>query len=108
MNELNHFDEKGNPVFGNPEPGQIHIEDIREIHEGIKDFCRDVLENFGDIILRVPIDKNFVDAWVDSFVRDKFIVAPKLRTIFEFDDVYCNDLHGNALDFYRNQIDGNG
>ena len=104
--QLLHFDAEGKPVFGEAEPGQIHFKEIEEVHEGIKDFCRDVLENFGDIILRLPIDKNFVDAWVDSFVRDEFIVPPELRTIFEFDDIYCNDLHGNALDFYLNQING--
>ncbi|MBQ4404714.1 MAG: glycosyltransferase [Selenomonadaceae bacterium] len=99
--QLQYFDAAGKPVFGEPEPGQSHFEELKEIHEGIKDFCRDVLENFGDIILRVPIDKNFVDAWVDSFLRDSFIIAPNLRGIFDFDDVYCNALHGNALDFYK-------
>ncbi len=42
-----------------------------------------------------------VDAFVDSFLRDSFIIAPNLRGIFDFDDVYCNALHGNALDFYK-------
>lgn len=98
--QLQYFDAEGKPVFGEPEPGQKFFKDICEIHEGVKDFCRDVLEVFGDIILRVPIDKNFVDAWVGAFVRDSFIIPPKLRGIFDFDDVYCNALHGNALDFY--------
>lgn len=102
--QLQYFDADGKPVFGEPEAGQIHFKDISEIHEGIKDFCRDVLENFGDIILRVPIDKNFVDAWIGSFIRDESIVPEKLRHIFDFDDVYCNTMHGNALDLYRNQI----
>lgn len=98
--QLQYFDAEGKPVFGEPEPGQKFFKDICEIHEGIKDFCRDVLEIFGDIILRVPIDKNFIDAWVNSFVRDSFIIPTKLHGIFDFDDVYCNDMHGNALDFY--------
>ena len=99
--QLQHFDATGKPIFGEPEPGQIHFDDILEIQEGIKDFCRDVLEMFGDIILRVPIDKDFVDAWVDSFVKDGYILPKRLRRIFDFDDEYCNALHGNALDFYQ-------
>lgn len=102
--QLMHFDAEGNPIFGKPEPGQIHFKEIEEVHEGIKDFCRDVLESFGDIILRVPIDKNFVNAWIRSFVRDIFIVPPKLHGIFDFDDIYCNDLHGNALEYYRQNL----
>ena len=99
--QLQYFDATGKPVFGEPEPGQIHFEEIKEVHEGIKDFCRDVLETFGDMILRVPIDKNFVDAWIYSFVRDKFIVSQELFSIFDLKDEYCNTLHGNALSFYR-------
>lgn len=102
--QLQHFDTTGKPVFGEPEAGQIHFKDVLEINEGIKDFCRDVLEIFGDIILRVPIDKDFVDAWVSSFVRDVFIVPENLRTVFEFDDMYCNTLHGNVLDFYQHSL----
>ena len=98
--QLKHFDEAGKPVFGEPEPGQKYFGEISEIHDGIKDFCRDVIEIFGDILLRVPIDKNFVDAWVRAFMSDKKIVAPELREIFTLDDEYCNTFHGNALDFY--------
>ena len=99
--QLQHFDAAGKPVFGEPEPGQIHFDNILEIHEGIKEFFRDVLEIFGDIILRVPIDKDFVDAWVRAFVNDTKIIAPNLHEIFALEDDYCNTFHGNALDFYR-------
>ena len=99
--QLKNFDAEGKPVFGEPEPGQIHFAEIAEVHEGIKDFCRDVLKNFGDIILRVPIDKNFVDAWIESFIKDSFIVPQNLKAIFDLEDEYCNTMHGNALDFYR-------
>lgn len=98
--QLKHFDEEGKPVFGEPEPGQRYFSDINAIHRGIKEFCRDVTGVFGDILLRVPIDKNFVNAWVRAFVSDKKIVAPKLREVFALDDDYCNTFHGNALDFY--------
>ena len=103
--QLKHFDATGNPVFGAPEPGQLHFREISAIHEGIKDFCRDVAEVFGDILLRVPIDKNFVDAWVRAFMSDKKIIAPELREIFTLDDEYCNTFHGNALDFYLSELD---
>ena len=102
--QLKFFDAEGKPIFGEPEAGQIHIKDIAEIHEGIKDFCRDVLENFSDIILRVPIDKNFVNAWIEAFIRDETILPKNLHSVFDFDDFYCNGMHGNALDFYRMQI----
>ncbi|MBD3879035.1 MAG: glycosyltransferase [Quinella sp. 1Q5] len=102
--QLQYFDDLGKPTFGEPEAGQIHFADILEINEGIKDFCCDVLKNFSDIILRVPIDKDFVDALVDSFVRDGFILPKKLRTVFDFDDVYCNSLHDNAFDFYQQSL----
>ena len=98
--QLKHFDEDGKPVFGEPEPGQKYFREISEIHAGIKEFCTDVIDVFGEILLRVPIDKNFVDAWVRAFVKDKKIVAPELRDIFALDDDYCNTFHGNALDFY--------
>ena len=103
--QLKNFDAAGNPIFGEPEPGQNCFEDIREIHEGIKDFCRDVFEIFGNIILRVPIDNNFVDSWVRAFVHDRKIVAPELREIFTLDDDYCNTFHGNALDFYLGNME---
>ena len=102
--QLQYFDAAGKPVFGEPEAGQINFAELLEINEGVKDFCCDVLENFGEIILRVPIDKDFVDAWVDSFVRDGFILPKRLRKIFDFDDIYCNALHGNALDFYQQSL----
>lgn len=98
--QLIHFDEAGSPIFGEPEPGQRYFGEISSIHDGIKDFCRDVTNIFGDILQRVPIDKNFVNAWVRAFVSDKKIVAPKLREVFTLDDDYCNTFHGNALDFY--------
>lgn len=99
--QLKNFDAEGTPIFAEPEPGQNHFGEIREIHEGIKDFCRDVMEIFGDIILRVPIDENFVDSWVRAFVNDTKIISPNLRGIFALDDEYCNTFHGNALDFYH-------
>ena len=102
--QLQHFDAEGKPVFGEPEVGQKNFDKISEINEGVQDFCRDVPEIFGDIILRVPIDKKFIDAWINSFVRDGFIIPPELRAVFDFDDVYCNALHGNALDFYRQSL----
>ncbi|MBR4153713.1 MAG: glycosyltransferase [Selenomonadaceae bacterium] len=102
--QLKNFDVQGRPVFGEPEPGQNRFDDIREIHEGIKDFCRDVMAIFGDIILRVPIDKNFVEAWVRAFVNDTKIIASELRGIFTIDDEYCNTFHGNALDFYLGNV----
>ena len=43
---------------------------FEELRAGAKDYCRDVMENFGDIIQRVPIDKNFVDAWRRAFLSD--------------------------------------
>ena len=52
----------------------LDVPENEELHGGIKDFCRDVLEIFGDIILQVPIDKNFVDAWTEAFDADKKIL----------------------------------
>ena len=98
--QLKNFDADGKPIFAEPEPGQNNFGEIREIHEGIKDFCRDVMEIFGDILLRVPIDIDFVDVWVKAFVNDTKIISPNLRGIFALDDEYCNTFHGNALDFY--------
>ena len=98
--QLKYFNAAGKPVFDEPEPGQKYFKEISEIHEGIKDFCRDVLEIFGDIILRVPIDNDFINSWVRGFVKDKKIVAPELREIFMLDDDYCNTFHGNAFEFY--------
>ena len=98
--QLKYFDADGKPVFGEPEPAQFQIEDIREVHEGIKDFCRDVITNFGKYILRTDIDFKFIDVWVRSFVHDENIVAPELKKIFAFDDKYCNTFTGNALDLY--------
>ena len=102
--QLLHFDAEGKPIFGAPEVGQIHFDELEEINAGVKDFFSDVLEIFGDVLLRVPLDKKFIDAWVSSFVRDGFIIAPNLRAVFDFDDLYCNGLHGNALDFYRQSM----
>ncbi|MBR3745390.1 MAG: hypothetical protein IKN27_00325, partial [Selenomonadaceae bacterium] len=103
--QLQNFDEDGKPIFGTPEPGQTYFKEIGEVHEGIKDFCRDVTEIFGDILLRVPVDEKFVDAWVRSFVKDKQIIAPELRKIFTLDDEYCNTFHGNALELYFSGAD---
>lgn len=103
--QLNHFDKAGNPIFGEPEPGQNFISEIREVHEGVKDFCRDVLEHFGEYILKIPIDFDFVDAWVRSFVQDEEIISDELKKIFSIDDEYCNTFNGNALDFYLNGLD---
>lgn len=103
--QLNHFDEEGKPIFGEPEPGQNVISEIREVHEGIKDFCRDVLEHFGEYILKIPVDFNFVDAWVRSFIQDEEIISEELKKIFSIDDEYCNTFNGNALDFYLKGLD---
>lgn len=103
--QLKNFDANGKPVFGKPEPGQRHFAEINAIHEGIKDFCRDVAETFGDILLRVPLDINFVDVWIRAFMNDDKIVAPELREIFMLDDDYCNTFHGNAFEFYQRGLD---
>lgn len=103
--QLKNFDASGKPVFGEPESGQRHFAEIKAIHEGIKDFCRDVVESFGDILLRVPVDINFVDVWVRAFMSDDKIVAPELREIFMLDDDYCNTFHGNAFEFYLLGLD---
>ena len=98
--QLKHFDADGKPVFGTPEPGQRNFAEINAIHEGVKDFCRDVAEIFGDILPRVTLDKNFVEVWVRAFMSDDKIVSPELREIFALDDEYCNTFHGNAFEFY--------
>lgn len=102
--QLNSFDEEGKPIFGKPEPGQKFIEEIREVHEGVKDFCKDVLNIFGEYILKIPIDFDFADAWVKFFVQDEEIVSYELKKIFSFDDEYCNTFKGNALSFYLNGL----
>ena len=104
--QLKFFDEEGNPIFGNPEPAQFQIGDIREVHEGISAFCRDVLEIFGEYILKIPIDFDFVDKWVRSFVDDEEIIAPEVKNIFNFDDEYCNTFTGNAFDLYLHGLNG--
>ena len=103
--QLNSFDAEGKPIFGEPEPGQNFIEEIREVHEGIKDFCRDVLNIFGEYILKTPIDFDFSDAWVKFFVQDENIISDDLKKIFSIDDEYCNTFNGNALDFYLKGLD---
>lgn len=103
--QLQCFDAEGKPIFGKPEPGQKYFDEISEIHEGIKDFCRDVTEIFGDILLRVPIDKNFVNAWVKSFMNDDKIIAPELQDLFAVEDDYCNTFHGNAFEFYMQGLE---
>ena len=36
-------------------------------------------EIFGDILLRMTIDADFVDAWTAAFVSDKKIIADNLK-----------------------------
>ena len=103
--QLKHFAADGKPVFGKPEPGQRNFAEINAIHEGIKDFCRDVAEIFGDILPRVPIDIDFIDTWVRAFMSDDKIVSPELREIFTLDDDYCNTFHGNAFEFYMRGLE---
>ena len=103
--QLKNFDANGKPVFGEPEPGQLHFAELNAIHEGVKDFCRDVAEVFGDILLRVPLDKDFVDVWIRAFMSDDKLVPTELREIFTLDDDYCNTFHGNAFEFYRRGLD---
>ena len=45
-----------------------------EFRAGAEDFCRDVSEIFGDVIKRVPIDDDFVEAWSRAFDDDKKIL----------------------------------
>lgn len=103
--QLLNFDDEGKPIFGIPEPGQTYFDEISEVHAGIKDFCRDVTEIFGDILMRVPIDEKFVDSWVRAFVSDRKIISPELRKIYTLDDEYCNTFHGNALELYFSGAD---
>ena len=104
--QLQYFDADGKPIFGTPEPAQFSIDDIAEVHEGIKDFCRDVLEHFGEYILQFPIDFNFVDAWVRGFVHDGQTFSEEVKKIFAFDDEYCNTFTGNAVDLYLYGLNG--
>ena len=64
-----------------------HSEEVSAIHEGIKDFCRNVIKIFGDIILRVPTDKIFVDAWLSAFMDDKKILSPNLQKVLAFNNL---------------------
>lgn len=58
-----------------------NLEEIEELRAGAKDFCRDVLEIFGDIMLRVPIDENFVSAWCRAFDDDNLLANIALKEI---------------------------
>ncbi len=69
--------------------GQKHFDEANKIFDGVKDFCRDVTEIFGDILLRVPIDEIFVDAWIDAFVSDEKIIAPELKKSFDGSDYFA-------------------
>lgn len=64
-----------------PDDKSEHLDKIREVHEGIKDFCRDVVKIFGDVLLRVPADEIFVDAWLAAFHDDKKILVPELQRV---------------------------
>ena len=55
--------------------------------------------------MKIPVDFNFVDAWVRSFVQDEEIISDELKKIFSIDDEYCNTFNGNALDFYLKGLD---
>jgi len=104
--QLQYFDADGKPIFGMPEPAQKNIKEIAEVYEGIQDFCRDVLEHFGEYILKFPIDFNFADAWVRGFVHDGQTFSDEVKKIFAFDDEYCNTFTGNAVDLYLHGFNG--
>ena len=59
--------------------GHRNFDTVSNIHGGVKDFCRDVTEIFGDILMRVELDDNFVDAWTAAFNSDKKIIADNLK-----------------------------
>lgn len=63
------------------EQSHKHFNAAEDVHKGVKDFCHDVTEIFGDILLRVPIDDKFVDAWTAAFMSDKKIIADDLKKI---------------------------
>ena len=93
---------KAVPVYGSKGFAQEHVDSLRSIHVGVQDYCRDVLDTYGERMLDVPIHKELMNAWIAAFVQDKNLLDDSLKEFYAIDDPFCNTTGGNVLDFYRN------
>lgn len=89
------------PIYGPKGVPQENIDSLREIHEGVQEFCKDVIDTYGNILLDMPIDVSFLDAWITCFVLDDSMLEKKLKEFFVIDDTFCNQALENVLDLYR-------
>ncbi len=107
--QLNYFErqkEKIVPIYGEKEFAQKNIDSLQNIHVGILDYCKDVLDTYGTSVLDIPMDTSFLDDWMTCFVLDEGMLDDGLKAFYVIDDSFCNLAVNNVLDFYRHGRNG--
>lgn len=99
--QLLYFDENINPVYGKPGIGQANINSLIEVHKGIEDYCKSLVETYGDKLFDLNVDLQFFDSWIKTFIKMPKECASEIKEIFISDDDYCNGVENNILDFYK-------
>jgi len=105
--QLNYFQSENGqpvPVFGDKSVAQTEFASLGEIHQGIEDFCRDVVNTFGRSLLNMELDTSFLDEWIRSAVLDQGLIADELKSIYMIDDPFCNTTNENVLDIYNKGV----
>lgn len=100
--QLLHFNEDGEPVYGNLGSGQKHIDELKKIHEGVEHYCKDLVTTYGSLLFDLQVDLKFFDMWTRTFVKNQTEYKDDIKEIYYIDDSYCNGLQKNVFDFYEN------
>ena len=99
--QLLHFDEDGEPVYGEIGSGQNNIQALRKIHAGVEEYCKDLVSAYGNTLFDLPVDLKFFDVWTKTFVKNSNEYEEDIKKIYYIDDSYCNGLQKNIFDFYK-------
>ena len=99
--QLMHFDDAGEPIYGEKGIGQKQIESLVQVHNGVEQYCEDLINTYGKMILDFQIDLHFIDTWTRTFVKNPQEYSDAIKEIYYIDDSYSNGLEDNIFNFYR-------
>lgn len=89
------------PQFGKPGYSQQIFDQISQVHQGIRDYFKDVLDQYADYVLDMPVTEEIIQEYFAMIFQDETLLAEDIKKAFFVEDNYCSSEEITVFDFYR-------
>ncbi len=100
--QLEKIGEDGKPVF-TEKVNELYSEEIKKIHEGIKEYAADYIQTIGAALVFEPVSTRFAEDMYSLIIKEDILSEETAETL-KIDDKFCTGEIRNAVEFYKERM----